>query len=492
MRTRPAVRRTPWRLVAVLAAALAIPACGGGSSGGSSPLGNSYSKPAAFSLQQTATGIDQLMSAVAVPDGSGFYVAGFTSGAIVTPGTFLPKFVTVLKVLNSGALDPAFNGTGSVTTTLETTGTTDEIDIVLQTQAPHAGKILVGTTQVSGANRNFGVIRLTAAGLMDATFAAAGATPGIASISIDGTDKDVFRSLSVDPTNDEILIHGSIPSAGGTSTQTNTVRTDTDFVVFKLSADGVRDTTFTGGAGQFVLDIFETSATPRQIQVMPDRTILASGYASLFHSSPQPVVYKLTVDGFLDPAFAGNGVFSGAPLQVQTEIYGFAVHGDNIVTGGYGRDAGTINDWVSLKLSWRQLLPVPANPKAGLRDLTWGGGEDGTSMINPSPDPALGSNCRGAAALVAGGKTLLFGSTGTGNTPGQDAVFAVLDATGHLDPAYGAAPQVYPLGALNDQFYGGAANATHLILVGWRGAGAAAGQTAASNDDSFAVIVPVQ
>jgi hypothetical protein len=247
--------------------------------------------------------------------------------------------------------------------------------------------------------------------------------------------------------------------------------------------------TFAGGAGVHLLDLNLDSPNPRTIRVMTDGTILASGYTTAFTSGPQPVLYKLTAGG-ARATFANNGVYHQFPLALQTEVYDYAVHGDHVVTGGYGRDTGTRNDYVSLRLNWNAIAgPPPVT--AGTRDLTWGGAANGAPTFNPSPDPAVGSNCRGVAGLPDG-KTLLFGSTGAGSTVGQNAVFGVLDASGFLDFDYGAKLHVYPLGADgNDQFWGGAAHATHAIVVGFFG-GAAGGQSALNNDDSFALVIPIQ
>ena len=124
--------------------------------------------------------------------------------------------------------------------------------------------------------------------------------------------------------------------------------------------------------------------------------------------------------------------------------YNVAIHGSNIVTGGYGRNTGTINDFISLRF----------NLDTGARDTTWGAPAftDGKVLFDPTPgDNMAGSNCRNAVALP-GGKTLLIGSSnrttnnGGANPEVQDAVFAVLTATGTLDTSFGTGVNTYKLG----------------------------------------------
>jgi hypothetical protein len=162
-------------------------------------------------------------------------------------------------------------------------------------------------------------------------------------------------------------------------------------------------------------------------------------------------------------------------LLLQTEIYNFVIHGDKIVTAGYGRDVGATNDYISMRFDLT----------TGLRDLTWGGAAKGAVLFDPS-GTMLGSNCRSGIALPAG-KTLMIGSTGPGNMPTQDAVFAVLGADGKLDTSYGSGIHKFPLGANgNDQFWGAAVSGDQVTVVGYKGGGAA--QTDVSNDDSFAAV----
>ena len=127
--------------------------------------------------------------------------------------------------------------------------------------------------------------------------------------------------------------------------------------------------------------------------------------------------------------------FTPRSWPCRLEVYGLAIHDTHLVTGGYGRDSGVLNDWVSLRF----------NLTTGERDPDWGDAPKGAVPIDPS-GLMLADNCRNAVALP-GDKTVLVGSTGPGNMPVQDAAFAVLDADGDLDTAYGDGVHIFAFGA---------------------------------------------
>ncbi|MBC7975889.1 MAG: hypothetical protein H7138_13025, partial [Myxococcales bacterium] len=413
-------------------------------------------------------GPDQLQSATAAPGGK-FYAAGFAAQTLTGA-----RFVTVVKYGATG-LDTTFGTNGVVTTTVDFKGGSDEIDITTQPD----GKLLVSATVAGATNpadRDVAVFRLLDTGAIDTTFGTNGLTTFSFNDAFDaGTmliGTDAPRGLTADATG--IFVHG-IARAFGELTPGNP-RQDTDFAVAKLDLTGNRVTTFGEQDGQFRLDIGKSTATARGIKVLPDGKLLAGGYAnSPGLGTTQPVLYKLTAEGKLDTTFAAGGLFHDTVLAVQTEVYNFAVHGDKIVTTGYGREVGATNDFISLRFELA----------TGMRDMTWGGAAKGAVLFDPS-GTMLGSNCRSGLALPDG-KTLMIGSIGPGNMPAQDAVFAVLDASGKLDTAYGTGVHKFVLGANgNDQFWGGAVSGDQVSVVGYKGGGAA--QTEASNDDAFAAV----
>lgn len=464
-------------------AILALAACGDDADPPVTPDGppvdappTGYTKPTAFSFRLSAGSPDQMQSAYAGPNGT-FYTAGFTSAALGGPYT-----VVVTRLTATGP-DATFGTGGVVTTNLSVPGVADEIDVATQND----GKIIVAATVIDADNtmdRDIAVIRLLATGAVDTTFGDNGTR--ILDLSTTGngsTVTDASRAIAIGADN-SIFIHG-VQKAEGLAVGGG-ARTDSDFVVVKLTANGAVDTTW-GTQGKHLQDIYlramHSNATPRGIAVLADGSVVAGGYSGAIGTT-QSVLFKLSATGQLVPTFATSGLFHDVVLAFQTEVYNFAVHGDKLVTGGYGRvmEMPNINDWVSLRF----------DANTGVRDTTWGGNANGAVVFDPS-GAMLGSNLRNVAALP-NGKTLFVGSAGPGNMASQDAVFAVIDATGKLDTKYGTGVVKYELGTNgNDQFWGVAVNGNTALVVGYKGGLAAlAAQTAAQNDDAYGVIIPLQ
>ncbi len=435
--------------------------------------------PTPFSFELSATGPDQVQSAVAAEDGK-FFGAAFAADT--------PTGAKMIKLVKFGAdgLDTTFGTDGVVTTNVEFKGGNGELGIVKDAN----GKILISATvaaTLNAADRDVAVIRFNENGTLDNTFNGT----GVAVISLNtahdnGTalvGPDAARGIAVNENGIYVLANArgiGTAMAGGP-------RTDTDFTVARITTLGILDVTF-GDAGIFQLDIKiggvpqEKNSTPRGIKSLPDGKVIVGGYQTTpgIGGGAQPVIFRLDSDGDLDTSFAG-GVFHEAVLQAQTEVYNFAIHGDKIVTGGYGRQDATpsINNYISLRFDLDD----------GARDLTWGGTANGAVVFDPS-GAELGSNCRNAIALP-GGKTLLTGSTGPSNDPAQDAVFAILDADGVLDTEYGTGVHKFALGANgNDQFWGGAISGDQIAVVGYKGGGM--NQTDTVNDDAFAAVFTVR
>ncbi|MEZ4367651.1 MAG: delta-60 repeat domain-containing protein [Kofleriaceae bacterium] len=436
------------------------------------PDATPFVAPAPMSSSLSPTTEDQLHAVVAAPGGA-WYVAGFAAD------TLGGARAVVLGKLTPTGPDASFGTGGFVTTSLGFTGGADEIDLVVQPD----GKLVVSATiadELDATDSDIGLARYTATGTLDATFGTAGvARVDIATVPGGGATADKSRGLATDASG-RLYVHAVARDPG-------TVRTDSDFAVVRLTADGALDATF-GTAGMHFLDLLggdpagSLNATARGIAVLDDGSILAGGYTNnpSFSTGPQAVLYKLSSAGALVPGFASGGVFFDVVLAVQTEVYGFARHGDAITTGGYGRDAGDQNDWVAMRF----------DATTGVRDATFGG--TGEVVLDAS-GAMIGDNCRGAVALPDG-RTLLFGSTGPSNLPAQDAAWAVLTADGALDPAFGDGLHVTPFGAGmggNDQLWGAAVSGDNVLMVGWRGGGPAGDQTASVNDDGFAIVLPL-
>lgn len=464
--------------------------------------GSDYTPPAAHSFMLSAAGHDRIMSVAAGPSGS-FYAAGFRA-ADLQPAT--PSNIVIVKLGANGVPDATFGTDGVLDTQIAFRGGSDEIDVVTLAD----GKLLVSATvaaaTVNAADPNdtdIALIRITADGELDQTFGGGDgyvvhsfnesilntATPPAA------VGRDAVRSLAIG-TNGEIFVHGA-QRGEGTVMGGATPRIDTDFVIAKLTSAGALDTSYGGGDGKYLQDIYydnkHSSATPHGLVVFDDGAVVAGGYASSgISGGPQAVLIRLHPDGTPDANFGTDGLFHDVVLGWQTEVYNIARHGDQIVTGGYGREneMPNTNDFISLRFA----------AATGARDTTWGGSSatDGKVLFDPTPgNKESGSNCRNAVALPDG-KTLLLGSSSrslnSSSSPdpaAQDAVFAVLDENGAMDTSYGTGVVTYTLGDDGaDQFWGAAASGNNVLIVGWRGTKGTASAT--NNDDAYGVLLPLE
>jgi uncharacterized delta-60 repeat protein len=424
-----------------------------------------FEPPTPFSIDPVGSGRTQLHSAAAGPDGS-FYAAGFSAGYI-----FDARQVVVVKITSSGARDPNFGLNGVAWTGLNFVGGSDEIDIVVQNGRPIVSATVASSPTLE--DRDIALVRLATSGVVDSTFGEDGVRILDLNTALDAGDgtfvgQDGARALALG-SDGSIYLHATQRGFGENSS--GLPRTDTDFSLTRLTANGDLDTAW-GTGGMFTLDIDESSEIPRGLMVLADGAVIGMGYAdSPELGSTQPVVYKLTSTGTLDTTFSEGGVFHGIVLPTHSEIYNGVVHGDNLVTAGYGRRSGKPNDYLSLRFS----------TLTGVRDQTWGDAPDGAVLIDPSGS-LFGSNCRNAVALPNGG-TALIGSTGPINERAQDAVIMILTADGMLDTNFGSGIMIFA-GNASDQLWGGAVNEGRALFVGYRG-------TTGINEDGFGVILPL-
>lgn len=462
---------------------------------------SSWTKPAAHSFALSTAGHDKIMSVAAGPSGS-FYAAGYVAADHVAGTT---QNIVVMKLLPTGLPDATFGSNGVLNTQVAFKGGNDEIDIVVAADgsAIVSATVAAATTNTAdNGDTDIALIKITAAGALDTTW---GGGDGVVvhsfNTSLAATNRDVARGLAV-RSNGQIFVHGA-QRGEGLVTGGSTDRVDTDFVIAKFTAAGDLDTTWgdsdggSGKTGKHVQDIYylgkHSNATARGIHVLDGGAVIAAGYAGSGiigpaepTPPPQPVLIRLTPDGAMDPNFgsAGTpGLFHEVVLGWQAEAYGFARHGDKLVTGGYGRETKTpnVNNYISIRV----------DATTGVRDFTFGTG--GKAYFDPTPaNSEAGSNCRGAFALP-NGKTLLVGSTSraTGGAETQDAVFAVLDADGQLDTKYGTGIATYALGSDGaDQFWAGAENGGKVLIAGWKQTVGDASAT--NNDDAYGVLLTLE
>jgi uncharacterized delta-60 repeat protein len=422
--------------------------------------------PTPVAVPLSEAGHDQLLAAVA--SGNGFYAVGWRTSSHEATAD---RELVVVKLNGMGELDHQFgDGDGIASLNVQVGGSAEVFrGIVVQP----SGKIVVSGVvedESVATDRDVALVRFDADGTLDTSFGTDGIVRLDLNTALGGTmGTDTTWGLAQNASG-ELYVH-----AGQRTLDENNSLADTDFVVIKLGVDGTVDTSWATG-GKFALDIQRSNASVRGINVLADGSVLGYGYAKSASlgsgSEVQPVVYKLTPAGALDPDFASGGLFHEVVLATQTEVYGIAVQPDGkLVTAGYGRnDPAAANDWISLRLT-----------SSGALDTSWA--NQGKYLLDPT-GMNLADNCRNAIALP-GGRTALVGSAGPSNMS-SDAYVVVLDDTGKPDPQFGTGIMKFELGS-NDAFFGGAVSTQGMraLFVGFKGGGTSPSATA--NDDAYVV-----
>jgi uncharacterized delta-60 repeat protein len=253
-------------------------------------------------------------AALALP-GDGVAIAGGWDAGSATDGQLF-----VARLTTAGALDPAFGASGVVLLSLP--GLFDPVAEALGVQSD--GSIIVAGSGDAAAGPQAFVLRLTPAGVLDASFGTAGLVV-VASPDPNATDFS-FRALAV-------LADDAIVAAGGGS----------DVVVAKFSADGSPDPSF-GDSGTAFLELGPvtggTSASGDDafgIAVQSDgRLVLAGARADLALQRNEAVLARVTAAGTLDPTFGADGVVLIPGSGVASAFDVVALGNDDLVVAGRG------------------------------------------------------------------------------------------------------------------------------------------------------------
>jgi uncharacterized delta-60 repeat protein len=401
----------------------------------------------------------------------------FATGVVAQTTDSTADYATVLvKFLPSGEKDTTF-GTNGVVTYNAAVGAGGELarGIIVQS----TGKIVVSASiEHAGGDprdRDVAIMRFTPQGALDPTFGTAGVRVldlSSGEVTVDGGTADGGTTivpentwgLSVFP-NDDLIVLGARKADG---------RTDTDFAMVKLKADGTTDMSF-ATAGMFTLDINNASGNPKTAVILPDGSVVGSGYMN--SGGQVPVIWKLTPAGVLDTSFGVNGVFNQPVLAATTEAYGVALQGTSFVTSGYGRNTTSESlDFLSIRLT-----------AAGVLDTTYG--TNGAARVDVA---GFGDNGR-ALTVLPDNRVMMLGG-GRPTMSDVDAMVAVLTPDGKPDTTFGPGGfRVYDLGGSNDFFWGGsvAPDKKSVAIVGIKSGTPAGDAGPPGNDDAALLILPV-
>ena len=294
-------------------------------------------------------------------------VAVQPNGRIVVAGTDSRRRFAIVRYLSDGELDQSFGVDGIVRTDL-TTGEDIGYDVAIQAD----GKIVVVGSAATGTE--FAIVRYRRGGGLDGTFGEGG--------SVLVARGDRARSVALDP-DGRIVVAGY--NARG-------------LLVVRLLQDGRPDASF-GGDG--IVDRIVTQILPLAVALQPNGKIVVAGDYDIFRTG----IARLTGDGRLDPAFAGDGVRSVRFGAGEQNFTGLAVQDDGRILAVGHVGPHEFGDPVVPRIILARFL------RTGALDASWGG--DGkVSTTFPGGASASG------IALQQDGKPVVAGEAGAGDAWG--------------------------------------------------------------------------
>jgi len=453
-------------------------------------------------VKLSETGHDRFLGVAYDAEGN-IYAAGYRSDG--TQASADTAFV-LAKFLPNGSPDNTFGSGGVASVNVAVGGQNIEQArgvVVLQSkQIVIAGnvdhQVLGLDAGVLARDTDIALARFQPDGGLDTTFGNGGVVrqnpgDGFESTLPDGgislAAADSFWSLAL--SGDKYVLH--VASRADGPAADGGLRTDTDFALLRLNADGTPDTTF-NGTGVRKTDVAQVNASARTATVLSDGKIVGSGYATstiLTNSTTtaqQPVLYKVNADGTPDTSFATTdrvalpGVWHdyARPDMKNGEAYTAALQGTKLVTIGYGPTPGTGTGTDVL------LFRFNAD---GTQDKSFGVG--GAAFLDAQ---GQGDNGRGLAVLsdnriigVGIGRPTPAVAPTMGNPPG-DALVGILGPDGQPDQSF--APngvKLYNVGGPSDELHNIAVspNGKQAVAVGVKSATTDTG----SNDDGLLILL---
>jgi uncharacterized delta-60 repeat protein len=428
--------------------------------------------------------------------GGGAYAVGFVNAG----GT--DTAMAVARVDTNGDLDKTFDGDGVATLNVVSgpfalppavpapTGAAETargVGVQSDGKIVIAGQAETATSPAPSDSRDLDVYvaRFNADGTLDTTFGVAG-TRRIDLSNGDSTDSTIVtdQAWGLNILSDDKIV---VTAARGADIVARPGKTDRDFALIRLSADGDLDPTFSGGGGGPGVSIFGTSAggrnfseTPRQSVVQPDGKIVTGGYSSLPESAPgaadnltnRPILGRVLPDGTLDATFGTGGLATAevlGPKPAAAEAYDIGRQSDGkFVLTGYGTKTGGPVDVVAYRFT-----------ADGTWDETFGTG--GSTVYDRA-----GLEDRGRDLVVLpDDRTVIVGSTAPNAIGGAgqlNALLLMLESDGTLDRSFAnnGALSVH-LGGPSDALFGSTIlpGAQKVVAAGYRGASPNTGDEAA-------------
>ena len=343
-----------------------------------------------------------------------------TDGRIVIAGTTGKDFL-LARYNTDGTLDNTF-GTGGKT--FLDFGTASDIANALIIDG--TGRILVGGSyQATPTAAHFALVRLTTAGVPDATFGAGGQVMLDVDGALQGTDQISAIAVQADS---NIVVAGSAPVTG--------INGVTNYVAVRFSDTGVLDTGY-GVGGRAFADFGASSYDTAGGAALDANGKLVVAGSSRDYSIPldsgHVSVARFDGAGVLDPTFSNDGLVQfDVKRPGDNPARGFAFDGSKIVV------AGITSSTSSLGGSHAALVRYLAD---GSLDPTFGDGGRVFADVNLYADEPF------AVVIQPDHKIIVAGSYFQNNGAGAPAAYGLIErfnADGTLDATFGDHGLVLP------------------------------------------------
>jgi len=306
-------------------------------------------------------------------------VAMQTDGMIVVAGRCsvgAAQQICVARYTATGTLDPVFNSTGKVITSIGSGQSTEATGVAVQAD----GRLLVSGFCTTSNVRAFCVIRYNADGSLDQNFnpSAAPADRGKV-LLLPYTDNNAYGLVL--QTDQRIVLVGSCLDGYW------------KFCATRLTTDGALDLTFNGTGATTTGFVSGDQSTPAAVAIQPDgKLVLAGSCYGLGYVDF--CVLRYNIDGTIDTTFATNGITVvpvGAGSDQATSV---ALRPDGRIVVG-GACAGNVNlDFCAIQLTTTGALDRNFN-RTGKLLISVGSRFDEVRGIAIQPDGklVLGGRC---------------------------------------------------------------------------------------------------
>jgi len=337
-----------------------------------------------------------------------------------------------------GNLDTSF-GTGGIVTTNLGTASDEAFDMAAD---PNGGFVVVGRSDATGTNRDFGVVRYTDEGKPDARFDG----DGIVTTDFAG-QPDQANAVAVQP-DGKIVVAGQATTGGSTLA-------DGDFALARYNTDGTPDDSFDGD-GLVLTDLGTKADAARAVAIRPDGRIVVAGTAD-----GDVALVRYTDTGEVDESFGDHGE-RVTDFGSDDFANGIALTGDgHILVAGHTLGAGLNLDFALARYTSEGELDTPFGTGGIVK--TDFGGDDFAENLTVQPDGKIVVVGRDSSATIL------------------DMAVVRYQADGKLDTGFGAG------GKVTADFHG-KGEFGQDVAIQPDGKIVAAGYTANGTDLEFALI----